>query len=288
LRTKLASLYAQLYVYELLFGFLSTLGFSIPIPAFNPTTLLGMLISIPSLSFSPFSGLTPISNAHTVVVEAVGTALLGVLARQVILEFVSNYSLIFFVLGAGLRAFTFTRKTGSSILALTAVAFFVYPLSVIFTNYMIFHAYEPTNFGVVPTAVGYCKDPGALKTVAENFHEAEESSIYDGQPSTGGSIWYRFWQFLLGAADYIGNSLKGMLNSLLAFNGKTIIGMLLTPVAFSTFFDFLIMEIQALVQFLVIVFVSFFIEIIITITMYRGIAAFMEGETEIFGISKLM
>ncbi|VVB98089.1 Uncharacterised protein [uncultured archaeon] len=287
LRAKLFSLYSQLYVYEILFGFLSTLGFSIPFPAFNPATMLGLLISIPSLSFSPLSGLTPISNAHTVIVEAVGTAVLAVLARQVILEFIMHYMFPFFVLGAGLRAFSFTRKTGSSILALSAVAFFVYPLAVMFTNYMIFQAYQPTNFGVVPTAVGYCSSPQTTNDLATRFSQ-ERSTLYNPGLTKASSPWYMFWQFFYSAVDFVSQSLKMMINALYAFNGSSIFGLALTPVAFSTFFDFIIMEIQSLVQFLVLVFVSFFIEIIITITMYRGIAMFMEGETEIFGISKLM
>lgn len=287
LRSKLISIYSQLYVYEILFGFLSTLGFSIPVPALSPATLLTMLITIPSLSFSPLSGLAPISNAHTVIVELVGTALIMVLARQVILEFILRYLFIFFALGAGLRAFSLTRKTGSSILALCAVAYFVYPLAVIFTNYLIFQAYHPTNFGVVPTAAGYCEDPETMKNLAEDFKDERETLYHPGLTKNT-SFWYRFWQFLLDAINFLGKSIMMVLKVLFSFNALQLFFLVLSPVAFSTFYDFLLIEIQSMTQFLVVVFVAFFVEIVLTITMYRSLASFMEGETEIFGISKLM
>lgn len=288
LRTKLMSLYVNLYFYEIVFGFLSTLGFSIPLPAVNPATLGSLLISMPSFSFAPLSGLTPVSNAHTVVVEAVGTALLMVLARQVILEFIMRYMAIFFVFGAGLRAFSFTRRTGSSILALCAAAYFVYPLAIMLTNYMIFQAYTPTNFGVVPTAIGYCENPEDITELSERFDTERENELYKMSLNRDQSNWYSFWNFFVDAAEFVGSAIKSMLKTLVSFNMLYILGLALSPMMFSVFFDFLIMEIQVLVQFLVLTFVSFVIEIIIVITMYRGIAMFLEGEAEIFGISKLM
>lgn len=289
-RAKLISLYMQLYVYEIVFGFLSTLGFSIPIPAFNPATMVGLFISIPSISFSPLAGLTPLSNAHTVVVEAVGTALLMVLARQVLLEFIMNYMYPFFALGIGLRAFSFTKRTGSSMLALAAVAYFVYPLAVLFTNYVIFDQYRPAEFNVVPTAIGYCEDPAGLTAVAEEFGgtEGAREALYTASIPKDTTPWYAFWDFLESAADFLFESVKMIAYTFYTFNAKLLFGMILSPVLFSAFYDFLIMEIQTQVQFLVLVFVAFMLEIVITITMYRALASFMEGETEIFGISKLM
>ncbi len=287
LKAKVFSLYMQLYFYELLFGFLSTMGFSIPIPALFPQTMAGLLISIPQISFTPLAGLTPLSNAHTVVVEAVGSAFLMVLLRQVLLEFIQNYMFPFFVLGAGLRAFAFTRRTGSSILALAAVAYFVYPLAVLLTNYLIFEVYQPTNFGVVPTAVGYCEDSESIKKLATRF-EIEQEELYKANIQKDSSNWFSFWNSIVSAGEFLFHSLNLMIKTLFSFNAQYIFTLILSPVAFSTFFDFLIMEIQSQVQFLVLIFVCFFIEIIITITMYRAAAVLVEGEAEIFGISKLM
>lgn len=287
LRSKLMSLYFNLYFYELIFGFLSTLGFSIPLPALGPASLLAFIINLPTISFAPLSGLTPLSNAHTIVVEAVGTALLAVLARQVLLEFVMKYMFVFLVIGAGLRSMWFTRRTGSSILALAGVSYFVYPLAVLLSNYLIFQAYEPANFGVIPTSIGFCEDSTTLGSLSVMF-ASERSNLYNASIPKSETKWYMFWNTLVDGANYVGESASMMLKVLWSFNMNLAYLLILSPMAFSTFLDFLFIEIQTQVQFLVLVFVCFVTEIIITITMYRGVAMLIEGESEIFGISKLM
>lgn len=287
LRTKLLSLYGNLYFYEIIFGFLSTLGFSIPLSALNPLTLGSMLISMPQFSFAPLSGLTPISNAHTIIVEAVGTALLMALARQVILEFIIQYFAVFFMLGICLRSFAFTRKTGSSILALSAVAYFVYPLAILFTNYMIFEVYHPTNFGVVPTTIGFCDDPKELDYLSEQF-KAESDELYGTNLEKRSSNWYAFENTLVSGMEFLAKFANTLIKTLVFFDWAFIFRIVFSPILFKLFFDFMIMEVQVLIQFLVLTFVSFFLEIVIVITAYRSVASFIEGETEIFGISKLI
>ena len=298
LKSKLWSLYFNLYAYELIFAFLSTMGFSIPLSAINPTTLAGFMVSMPSISFSPLSGLAPLSNAHTIVVEAVGTMMIAVLARQVILEFVMNYMYVFFALGAAMRAFIFTRKTGASLLALCAVAYFVYPVAVVFTNYSIFKIYEPTDLGVVPTAMGYCKDPQALLEYSQKL-QSEKSALYSTSLAKEETKWYTFWNGLESAGGFIGETGLGISKVFYTFSGthfmdvtKHIVAFTasasVSPIIFSAFFDFLMIEIQNMVQFMVLIFVSFLLELMIVITSYRSLSTFMEGESEIFGLSKLM
>ncbi|MFA5077305.1 MAG: hypothetical protein WC488_02670 [Candidatus Micrarchaeia archaeon] len=287
LRFKLLSLYSVLYSYELLFGFASSLGFSFPLSAISPTTLLGALISIPSISFSPLSGLAPLSSAHTIIVEAVGTALMMVMARQVMLEFIGRYLFIFFVLGAALRSFVFTRKTGSSLLALAAVAYFVYPLAVLLTNYLIFSAYQPADFGIAPTAIGYCSDPGTAEDVAASLR-AEQSGLYNQNIEKESVDWFDLGGVLSSAAKFVGGAILKVMNVILTFNVGFFLAVITSPLMFSSFYDFILLEVQTEGQFLAVVFISFFIEVVVTITMYRGISQFMEGETEIFGVSKLI
>ncbi|MFZ5340978.1 MAG: hypothetical protein ACOZBG_04735 [Candidatus Micrarchaeota archaeon] len=285
-RTKMFVIYMNLYFYEIIFGFLSTFGFQIPLSALDPVLSI-FKISVPSLSFVPLSGLTPLSNAHTVVVEAVGTALIMIIARQVLLEFIMNYMHLFFIMGIVMRAFIFTRRTGSSLLAFAAVAYFVYPVAVLTSNYMVFDQYQASNFGVVPTTVGYCDDPKKMADITKNF-ETERDSLYKSGASIKHTPWYAFWEGITNVGKFIFDTLNEMLKTFLSFNALLISGMVLSPVLFSTFFDFLIMEVQIEVQFLVLIFVTFVFEIIITLTAYRSVALMIDGEAEIFGISKLI
>lgn len=286
LRTKMVSLYMELYYYELFIGLFSTMGFSVPLSALDPTGGI-FRMSMPTLSLSPFAGLTPLSNAHTIVVEAVGSAMLLVFGRQVFLEFIMNYMYIFFILGACLRSFTFTRKTGSSLLALAAVCYFVYPSAVILTNHLIFHEYKPTNFGIVPTAVGYCDDPKTIETLANRFTSSSKE-LYTAEPTKQTSKWYSFWNFLVEGTKYHLHTIWNLAKILGTFNLGYLKHLIFTVPAFTTLFDFLIIEIQILVQFVVLVFTCFVLEIILVISMYRNLAMVIEGETEIFGINKLI
>ncbi len=286
-KTKINSIYMNLYFYEIIFGFLSTFGFQIPLSALCPATLCNFIISMPSLSFVPLSGLAPLSNAHTVIVEAVGTALLMVIARQVLLEFIINYMYLFFILGIVMRSFIFTRRTGSSLLAFAAVAYFVYPITVMTSNYIIFKQYEATNFGVVPTAIGYCSNPENIETIAKDF-KTERDTLYTNSGSVGHTAWYSFWKGITDVGKFLFETMNNMLKTLFSFNAFLISGLVISPILFSTFFDFIIMEVQIHVQFLVLIFVSFVFEIIITITAYRSVALIVDGEAEIFGISKIM
>ncbi|MDD5337010.1 MAG: hypothetical protein PHS02_00840, partial [Candidatus ainarchaeum sp.] len=287
LRSKLLSVYTSLYSYELLFGFASSLGFSFPLSGISPATLLGSIISIPSISFSPLSGLSPLSNAHTIIVEAVGTALMMVMARQVILEFIAHYLFIFFVLGAALRSFVFTRKTGSSILALVAVAYFIYPLAVLLTNHLIFNAYAPADFGVAPTAIGYCADPATAQKVADKLN-SEQTALYTQNIQKDAVDWFDFLGVLKSISTFVGKAMLKVISVILNFNVGFLLSVITSPLMFSSFYDFILLEVQAEAQLLAVVFISFFIEVVVTITMYRGISQFMEGETEIFGVSKLI
>lgn len=290
LKLKTFSLYLDLYFYEIVFGFLSTLSVNLPAPAFDPISFLGFKLIIPQFSIAPFSGLTPLSTAHTIVLEAVGTGVFLVLVREVLLDFIMKYTFIFFIFGAILRSFSFTSRTGSGILAITAVMFFIYPLSALLTNYLVFQAYEPTNFGVVPTAIGFCDNSKDLMMLSQAF-SAESEALYETEIPKSKTPWYFFGEHIWSGIKFMWESGKELLKVLLLFNllvpdqGTNII---FSPFSFSTLIDFFFIEIQTLAQFIVLIFVSFVIEIIISITMYRAIASVIDAETEIFGINKLI
>lgn len=293
LKSKLISEYLKLYVWDFFFTFMGSMGFSIPLIALSPATLTGFLISFPSISFSPLSGLLPLGNAHTIIVEAVGTAMLAVIARQTILEFVMNYMPAFFVVGAALRAWSFTRRTGSSLLAICVVAYFVYPSAILFTNYAIFQAYHPPELGLMPTTVSLLTNsPEQLEEYAKNLEEKENELFEPETPKTESS-WYNFWTYLGELISFIFGSFLDWAKLATKLLSKSVLGFVFaatftSPYFFSSFFDFLVIELQSAAQLLSLVFISFVVEIIIVISMYRSIATLLEGELEIFGLNKLV
>ena len=79
LEQKLKDSYIDLYLFEALIGFLSTISFPLGSPLFA--------VNIISFSFAPFTGLALLSSAHTTVVESVGYLLMLVWSKWFILVF---------------------------------------------------------------------------------------------------------------------------------------------------------------------------------------------------------
>ena len=143
LMTKLVHLYGVLYLFDVLIGFLSTLSF----PLGSPLPSIGII----TFSFMPFDGLVLLVNAHTMIVEAIGNLITIIWAKQLILIF-SRDALIALILPFGIvmRAFPWLRIAGSSLIALSFTLYFVYPLSVIFSNYLMFDLFKPADFVYSP------------------------------------------------------------------------------------------------------------------------------------------
>jgi hypothetical protein len=310
LEQKLRSQYVDLYMFEALIGFLSTISFPIgsPIPAVN----------VISFSLAPFTGLTMLSNAHTVIVEAIGYLVTVVWAKHFILLFSRDaVPLMLFPLGLILRAVPFFRRTGSSIIALAFALYFVLPFALIFSNYLIFDIFKPADFSYNPASssfFGSDRDQGYFQGQVNNgtsgnqtqhmFEQFNAPSVvsqtYDqstdacaGNPlirilcsvrnivSTAigvvggfiGSVW-AMWRFMIGmTGDFF----------FTAFNNP-----LMPASTASGLFHFLIMEVSIISPFIILVMLTTVIEIIIVVTSFRGVSLAIGGEAEIIGLTKVI
>lgn len=312
---KLRDMYVNLYLFEVLIGFLSTVSFPIgsPVPAVN----------VISLSLAPFTGLVLLSNAHTTVVEAIGYAMTLIWAKQFILLFCRDIiPLLMLPLGLMMRAFPFFRTTGSSLISLSFAGYFVLPFAIILSNYMIFDLYEPAEFAYTPefaTVFSGSDSTGhelSTDEVGEQVREARkgehteelmelfnrrhaaEEVITEGGACQGNAIRRVLcggWNVIRGAAEAawdlartawnIGVFMVGMTGDffMTAFNNP------LMPASVSAgLYYFIIQEVATLGQFLILVIVTSVIEIIITVTMYRNIALLIGGELEIAGLTKII
>ncbi len=300
--TKLKGFYTQLYLFEVLVGFLSTLSF--PIGTFLPGA------NLITVSFAPYDGLVLLSNAHTVVVEAIGYLMMAIWAKQFILDF-AKYSIpiLLLPLGIALRAIPFFRTTGSSLIAICIILYFVYPLSIMLSSYMIFDVYKPGDITFVPKF-------GSFFPNAENFDLASEQSVINqkieeleklferpnvvsnevtkvygnaGFIATGGDMAKNIGSVFVSGAKTIWTILEFMcgLNGdalSVIFTGQ----MFLPTQSGAALFKFVVQEVTIIGTFVGLVTFTSVLELIISITMYRNIAMLIGGEVELIGLSKLV
>ncbi len=306
---KLREMYVSMYLYEALIGFLSTMSFPIGSPIAGPAII--------SFSLMPFDGLGLLSNAHTIVVEAIGTLMTFIWAKQFVLIFCRDaLPVIFLPLGLVFRAIPFLRKTGSSIISICFAGYFVLPFAVLFSNFLVFDVYKPVDFVYAPEHLSIYKSDvsetsaqgeitGARANATDSMTKlfstpSAVQSASTTQACAGNAVVQMFCS--------AGNIMIGIGRGIVDFAGtvwsiwKFMMGMtgdfassffsganqFMPSSATAGMFFFIIDSVVAHSQFLVIVMVSTVIEIIFTITMYRNIALIIGGELEIAGLSKII
>ena len=306
---ELKSIYVSLYLFEMLIGFLSTIYISAG--TFNP------LLAVLPISVPPLVGLSLLSNAHTVLVEAIGMVMVAIVSKQHLIQF-ATYVIptILLPLGLVMRAFPMLRSTGSSIIAICIVAYFVYPLSIMLSNYLIFDVYKPVDMVYVPTAIGFCAANGdptaeehALKTKTDMLVKLREKwEKISNEPTSGVMANYGTTPDsststkIVGFFESIWENVTGVLTTakdIFKFMVKLFgdFGISLTSLLWGVgpatgvvqgLYYFIVEEVVIVSQFIILVIVTSVFEIIITITMYRNISAIIGGEQEIIGITKLV
>lgn len=307
---KLRSQYIDLYLFEALIGFLSTISFPLgsPIPAVN----------VISFSLAPFTGLTMLSNAHTVIVEAIGYLITVLWAKNFILLFTRDaVPLLLFPLGLVLRMVPFFRKTGSSVIALAFALYFVMPFSVIFSNYLIFDVFKPADFAYNPAATSFFRTDQSQDYFVNQTNEGRNGQAthnlqqqFDAPSVVGstadqandecaGNVVVRFLCsakniFVAGVSAAVGflGTVFAMWKFMVGMTGDfffTAFNNPLMPASASAgLFHFLIVEISAITPFIILVMLTTVVEIIITVTMYRNISLAIGGEGELIGLSKVV
>lgn len=304
---KLKAQYVDLYLFEALIGFLSTVSFPLgtPIPAVNAV----------SFSIAPFTGLVLLSNAHTVVVEAISYLITVIWAKQFILIFARDaIPLLLLPLGLVLRAFPFFRTTGSSLIALCFAVYFVLPFAMILSNYLIFDVYQPADFVYTPAVASYFGTSRSAADLEGNVTAGREEAAHglleqfkapdvmqtaSTQQACSGNI-------VVHALCSVKNLFVGAWSAFTGFIGtiwtiwRFMVGM--TGDFFYTFFNnpampesasaglyyFIKMEVLTISPFIILVMLTTVLEIIITVTMYRNISLLIGGEAEIIGLTKIV
>lgn len=126
---KLVGAYLEFMEFEVITGFLSSLNLGINL---FQGQAFGLPIEVDMHGVLPFIFITPINEAHTLIVDITGTLVAATMTQKMLLDFIeSTVPTLILPLGVLMRAFPFTRKTGSTVLCFGIVAYFIYPLSVL-------------------------------------------------------------------------------------------------------------------------------------------------------------
>lgn len=290
---RLVEIYLSLMQLEFLLGILSTLAVSINLP--QPVTIL------PGVSTSFHAGLAVVSDAHTVIVDAVGFSIVSVVAQKVILQFVYDTVLKFFLpFGILLRAFPITRKTGSTVIALCVVLYFVYPASILINKYM-FDSYVtlPTlqegglelnrrvDFANYSSAIERVTmdeehSGGLLQSMEEYKNRIYFTPSQDSEQYTENSQHtLRFFASMGAVVNALVNVDK--MGGIIAFFFSPY-----PPLLGAYFYDALTHELSVATQFLTWNVIFIVTSVFITLTLFKDISMLIGGETRIFGITKVV
>ena len=266
--------------------------------------------------------LTPLNQAHTTIVDLLGTVFAAFTAQNMLLSFIEEAAIaVFLPFGLMLRAFPFTRKTGSTIIAVVVAAYFVYPISILINQQIWMLIVAPTGApGCYPTAATCYSDADCCSydcrgnTCAvplTNF--AEYSSIYSlckGQSSpqkidgvfgalAGEQDKRTLEMYFSGTPTSVPpTKTEAKLNDGglsmsrrhgIAFARFTTTFLLPMPgETASTVFS----EIESLVmdagQYALLALIFTVITVVLSLTMLKDIAILIGGEPRVFGLSKLV
>ncbi len=316
---ELSSLYLRLSLIDFFIGFMSTLSFNI-----------GMLpggIGIFSIHIAPYAGLSLIANAMATLIYGVMLLALLTWGKRLLLLFASTaIPIIFLPFGLILRANPFTRTTGSTVIAVCFVLYFVYPLATSLSFYLIFDVYglkfDNTyleQFTPFKTLMGEQEISGMIDDIGQrdralsgalpdNYGEAEKQASEIGcgvNPNDGlltKLVKYLFCGIdkLVGAVrkvPVVGNFIGlvwDAMKAMLSYSGSFFkflfgSGSILLPAGMTlAVYTILTDAIVNISELLVVGLVTTVLEIMISVTMYRNIALLIGGEAELMGLSKLV
>ncbi|OIO20907.1 hypothetical protein AUJ17_04310 [Candidatus Micrarchaeota archaeon CG1_02_47_40] len=298
-KTKGIHNYVSLNMYEMLIGFFSTMRISL----FLPMTPVNRL----SLSLAPAIGTQMVSEANILITDFMGVAI-GITAVQLlVLEFFEKTMLkLFLPIGILLRCFFLTRRLGTSLVVFALVAYFVFPASVMVMKEVWYNT-QVTDYGDYMSIVELAQsDVTDTQTYLEEMQTSgqnagEEAVARTGRDYTFGgfvdcggqvqgalkNLFCSAWLFIAGTLDvlWIALGMIGKVITMVFTMMESLTDMRKLPIVF--YFGAL-KSIGVMTQYLTFVVAGLVLEIIITITAYRSLAAALGGEVEIFGLSKLV
>jgi len=295
----LMNIYISLFSLEFILGPISTFGVSAYLP--EP------IISSISLDFAPHAALSPISEVTITITDLIGVGVGTLITQKVLLQFVHQNALVVFLpLGLAFRAIPFLRKTGSTIIALALVMYFVFPLS-IWVNQQIYLSLQNPNHPAITEWTNYhtllqgcLPQPGETPAdVTARVQREIAIPYFEDSQKTYGTLRqvYSVEKDAAGNPVTVSLPISQQLALLESFKSNSaLVGKYLLhwgfiagptlPVDF--FYSALVDQITISAQWFVLNLLFLVNTMIITITLFRDISLAIGGEPRIFGLSKLV
>ena len=316
--SRLMKGYFSLMLTQMFTGLLSGFSTSIQVSAFKVLSA--------DVGIVPWVALGPLNQAHTGIVDLLGTTFAAFTAQNMLLKFIEKAAIpVFLSFGMVLRAFPFSRKTGSTIIAVVVAAYFIYPISILINQQIWMMIAAPEN----SCPAGYpCSPAGQPCTKNEECASFNCRQDVCAVPLTEFSEYRSIYSICNGNPDsaqinatleqiakeqdnrilelyFTGNpetvnatKVEGRLNdgmaAILARHGTTFMDFtasLRNPLPSQTA-QTVFSEIEVLVmdagQYVVLALLFVVISVVVSLTMLKDIAILIGGEPRIFGISKLV
>lgn len=276
--------YISLYSAEFLIGIVSTMGFYVPVIV---TPALYLWVSI-----SSFAGIEPISNALITIIESMGYLFGLAYARERLLFFFRDVTFTILIpLGFFMRALPFSRRTGSSIIAIAFAGFFAYPLSIVLSHQLMFGFTGTAGMDVLAPlpAPALCSQTD-VQVGENNEGIGTEWGAIIGDLSTKqydtsffGVVTGVFW----GTLEMVGSFFTQFLPAFVGRYNFNLLSPTFSPFVHAAYF-YMLRQVVSQAQFAVFVLVTFVFEIIVTVTAFRSVSGLLGGEIEILGLTKVV
>jgi|GEM_PF-5985960 hypothetical protein len=299
--------YSQLFITESSIAVFSSVAFNPVISSFNIIRHKFPVV-LPEIHIAPFAGLGIIAESQITIASYLNKIMFVIAGRYMMLEFIKKYMVIFLALGLAFRAFTFTRRTGTGLIAVSLTALLVYPLTTLLTDYLLFHVYVKDSQSLPTTVFKMCANEEEAKDLITLYqtkqqHFAQDISAFDIGQNVGQTLLTMFKTLVFAYINVftslvtlIEEGLKNVWYSMIGVQTKPwsiilrdlVMNVFTSPAAFATFFDALLTQIRALFELPILMFFAFVVEIVLTITTYRSIALALDTELDIFGLMKLV
>jgi len=316
--SRLSKGYFSLMLTQMFTGLLAGFYTSIQISVFK--VLSG------DIGIVPWVALGPLNQAHTTIVDMIGTAYAAFTAQNMLLIFIEKAAIpVFLSFGMILRAFPFSRKTGSTIIAVVVAAYFIYPISILINQqiWMMIAAPEnncPEGYQCLPTgqacqtdeqcASFNCRKDVCAVPLTEFSEYRSIYSICNGNPTqeeidstletiakeqddrilelyfTGNPETVVATKTEGRLNDGLGAIMKRHAESTWRFT-KSLLNPLPSKTAQTVFSEIEVLVMDA-GQFVLLALLFVVISVVVSLTMLKDIAILLGGEPRIFGLSKLV
>lgn len=297
LLTEMMNQYIGLLSLEMLLGPVSTFGISFYLPEALMTSL--------SLNMQPNAGLTPISEATIMVTDLVGVGVGAVIMQKILLLFIhQNVLAVFLPLGLALRGVPFLRKTGSTIIAVCLILYFVYPLTVWINSQVYFSLQDKLiKWSNYSSVLELCQSKQGetpeqyrerARSIADDVIKSGEEvgGKLEGGKGNGNALplgqFEAFWNSLLRNGQVIINYLFGDVTNPVQhgrFQPMWAAGPILPA---NYLFEMVVDMLTASAQIFALNIFFIINSIVICVTLFRDVSLAIGGEPRIFGMSKLV